>query len=638
MAKEDRDRGEAGDPATNSPKIHHYLVRALAIGFTLFAIAEVNRPNLPPFQQRAIFLLFPLTLVFLIPAGKAAGELAGRFGKNVNYVLTGLAIICCSYIVVEYDGLIVRMGTPTSLDLVIGTIGMCLVLEATRRRVGWALPGIAAVFIVYAYAGGMLPTALGGHAGYPVNRIITQSFLTMEGIFGLPLAVMFRYVFPFVLFGVVLEAIGALGFAIDLAEALLGRFRGGPAKVAVVSSGVFGLVNGSAVANVVTAGSFTIPMMKKTGVQPHVAAAVEAVASTGGQLMPPVMGAAAFMMAEFLGIPYLTIATAALLPALLYYLALFTTIHCYSVRHGIGGVQIEDQRALIVSIMKRTELYLFAVPFGCLIAFLASGFSTTRSVSYAVLAAFAVSLFVPRQRLTPYRLIEVLEKAGQDAISLTCATACVGIVIGLILMTALGARFTPMIVELSGGNIYIALLLVMFSSVVLGMGLPTTICYVLLATLAAPALINLGIMPLAAHMFILYFGMMSMVTPPSALAAYAGAMIAGADIMKTGFTSWFFSLSGYLLPFAFVLSPALLMIGPVPEIVLASLTAAIGVMALGAAVAGHLKMPLPPLERAILFFVAALLIDSRLLTDIGGLVLLAPVLVRHYRPFGIGST
>ncbi len=637
------DKGEANgaeaDPVPeDSGSIQLYLVRALAVGFSIFAFAEVNRLTLPPFQQRATFLLFPLALAFLIPSRAGAGRSRGRVWRNLDYVLAALGSICCAYIVMEYEGLIVRMGTPTTPDLIIGTIGIVLILEATRRRVGWVLPATAVMFIVYAYAGGMLPIALAGHAGYPVNRIITQSFLTMEGVFGLPLAVMFTYVFPFVLFGVVLEAIGGLGFAIDLAEALLGRFRGGPAKVAVVSSGVFGMVNGSAIANVVTAGSFTIPMMKKTGVQPHVAGAIEAVASTGGQLMPPVMGAAAFMMAEFLGLPYLTIATAALIPAFLYYLALFTTIHCYSVRHDIGGGAVTGQGALIAGILRRKELYLFTVPFGCLIASLLWGYTPTRSVSYAILAALAVSLFVRKRRLTPLRVLEVLEKAGRDAVSLTCATACVGIVIGLILMTALGARFTPMIAELSGGNIYIALLLVMFSSLVLGMGLPTTVCYVLLATLAAPALVNLGIMPLGAHMFILYFGMMSMVTPPSALAAYAAAVIAGTDIMKTAFTAWFFSLSGYLLPFAFVLSPLLLMIGPLPQIVLATITAGTGVMALGTAVAGHLKMALRTLERGILFVAAVLLINTGLLTDLVGVVLLVPVLLRHYKPFGLRST
>ena len=632
MAKVDANEIDGADALDIRRDFQHYLGRALAAGFSLFAITEVNRLTLSPFQQRAAFLLFPLALAFLLAPKPGAAQHRKPLLANLDRILAALSVICCAYIVVEYDALIVRMGSPTPLDLIVGVIGTCLVFESTRRWVGWALPSVAAVFVVYALAGASLPVALGGHAGYPVNRIITQSFLTMEGIFGIPMAAMFTYVFPFVLFGVVLEAIGGLSFAIDLAEALLGRYKGGPAKVAVFSSGVFGLVNGSAVANVVTAGSFTIPMMKKTGIPAHVAGAIEAVASTGGQLMPPVMGAAAFMMAEFLGLPYLTVATAALIPALLYYLALFTTIHCYAARHDIGGVRFSDQGARISSILKRNELYLFVVPFGCLMGLLVWGFSTTRSVSYAILAAFLVSLFVRQRRLTPYRIFEILEKAGRDSISLTCAIACVGIVIGLMLMTALGARFTPMIAELSGGNVYIGLFLVMLSSLVLGMGLPTTICYVLLATLAAPALINLGVIPLAAHMFILYFGMMSMVTPPSALAAYAAAMIAGADIIKTGFTAWFFSLSGYLLPFAFVLSPALLMVGSVPEIVLASVTAAIGVMSLGSSVAGHLKQSLQPLERGALFLAAVVLVIPGLMTDLVGLLFLTPVLLRQYKP------
>jgi TRAP transporter 4TM/12TM fusion protein len=604
------------------------LTRTLAVLFSLFAIAEVNFPQLPPFQQRAVFLAFPLALAFLSPGRRRAGD-AGPIGA-VNYALALLGAATCGYILYAYTGLVQRMGTPTTADLVVGITGGLLVLVATWRLVGSSLPIIAAVFVVYAYAGDALPTVLGGHNGYEVSRIVTQSWLTMEGVFGIPLEVMFRYVFPFVLFGVVLEAVGGLGFAIDLAEALLGRFRGGPSKVAVVSSAVFGMVNGSAVANVVTAGSFTIPMMKKTGVQPHVAAAVEAVASTGGQLMPPVMGAAAFMMAEFLGVPYLQIVVAAIIPAVLYYLALFTTIHFYSVRHDIGGLAEKNQIGRVLAILRRKELYLFALPVACLVLSLWQGFTPTRSVSYAMVGAFAVSLFAPEHRLTPRRLVGVLEKAGRDSVSLSIAVASVGIVIGLILMTALGSRFTPMIMELSQGNTYAALALVMFSSVVLGMGLPTMICYVLLATLAAPALVELGILPLAAHMFILYFGMMSMVTPPSALAAYAAAMIAGADIMKTAFTAWLFSLSGYLLPFMFALNPALLMVGAAWEIVLATVTATLGVMALGAAVAGQLRYRLSAWERGALLLAAAVLIHFGLVTDLIGLALVTAVLLRQY--------
>ena len=605
-----------------------YLIRTLAVLFAIFAISEVNFPQLPPFQQRAVFLAFPLALAFLVPGrGRAP---ARRIVQILNYVFAALSVATCGYIVYAYTGLIQRMGTPTLTDQVVGAAGVALVVIATVRLVGWSLPLIAAVFFLYAYAGDALPAALGGHNGYSFRRIITQSYLTMEGVFGIPLEVMFRYVFPFVLFGVVLEAIGGLGFAIDLAETLLGRFRGGPSKVAVVSSAVFGMVNGSAVANVVTAGSFTIPMMKKTGVPPHVAGAIEAVASTGGQLMPPVMGAAAFMMAEFLGVPYLEIVVAALIPAVLYYLALFTTIHFYSVRHNIGGIPVEGQLALIVGILRRKELYLFTIPVACLIAGLASGYTPTRSVSAAMLGGLAVSLLAPEHRLTPRRLLGVFEKAGRDSVSLSAAVACVGIVIGLILMTALGSRFTPMILELSAGNIYAALALVMFSSVVLGMGLPTMVCYVLLATLAAPALVNMGVLPLAAHMFILYFGMMSMVTPPSALAAYAGAMIAGSDIMKTAFTAWMFSLSGYLLPFMFALNPALLMVGPAPDIALATATGALGVMALGAAVAGQLRLRLALWERGALLAAAVVLIHFGLVTDLIGLGLVGLVAGRQY--------
>jgi TRAP transporter 4TM/12TM fusion protein len=617
-------------------KVTTWAVRALALCFSVYSLVEVNTFRLAPFQERALFLLFPLALCFLMKPVKGPAHGFGR--KLADSVLALLGIACCAYIVLEYDDLIRRMGTPTSLDLAVGGIATLLVLESTRRLAGWALPVIALLFVLYAYGGARLPISIGGHAGYEMGRIITQCFLTMEGVFGIALSVMFVYVFPFIVFGVVLGAVGGMDFAIDLAQALFGRYKGGPAKVAVVASGMVGMINGSAVANVVTAGSLTIPMMKRIGFQPHVAAAVEAVASTGGQLMPPVMGAAAFMMAEFLGLPYLTIAKAALIPAMLYYIALFTTIHFYSVRHNIGGLEQSSQGSSLRSILMRKDLYMFVVPVVCLLGFMLSGLSATRSVSYALAATFLTSLLFKERRLTIGRIVSVLERAAYDSVSLCCASACVGIIIGLTLMTALGSRFTSIIVDLSSGSMIAALFLVMVSSVILGLGLPTTVCYVLLATLAGPALIDLGMEPLAAHMFILYFGMMSMVTPPDAMAAYAGAVIAGADMMKSAFTAWVFSLSGYLLPFMFALNPALLMIGPAHEIVLAALTGTLGVMALGAAVAGHVRAPLKLWERTALFAAAGALIHPGFVTDAIGLAFLAIVAVRQYNPFGVLST
>ena len=620
-------------------KFLQYLILAFGLSFAIFSIYEVNAYSLGPYQSRALFLLFPLALTFLMRAQTSLKTKPGVFspGNLLDYTGAVLSVICCAYIVIEYEGLIRRMGSPTTMDLVMGTIGVVLVFETTRRVAGLALPVIAALFVLYAYAGNRLPTYLGGHGGYEFNRIVTQSFLTMEGIFGVALQVMFTYVFPFVLFGVVLEKVGALNFAIDMAHAIFGHLRGGPAKVAVVASGMVGMINGSAVANVVTAGSITIPMMKRIGFPPHVAGAIEAVASTGGQLMPPVMGAAAFMMAEFLGVPYLSVAKAALLPALLFYLGLFATIHFYSVRHNLGGVAQLGRGALMLKILKRNEMYLFCVPVAILITLMMNGYTTTRAVSISLAAALVSSLFVKEQRLTLRRIVEVLEKSAKDSISLCCASACVGIIIGLTLMTALGSRFTSIILDLSSGNMFAALFLVMVSSIILGLGLPTTICYVLLATLAGPALVQLGIEPIAAHLFILYFGMMSMVTPPDAMAAYAGAAIAGADMMKTGMTATVFSLSGYIVPFMFILSPALLLSGPIPNIALAIMTSSLGVILLGAAVAGHIKVNLKVWERILLLLAAIALIDPGLVTDLIGLVLLAIVLIKQYRPAAVAN-
>ncbi len=632
-----------GDPETTgaveqapSPfrTVHRFTIRVLAACFSLYVIFEINTFSLPPFQERAIYLMFALALCFL---GSRPGTTQGerhRFPTLTDFAFAAGSIIACAYIVIDYDGLINRMGTPTTVDIVMGAVGTVCVLEATRRMIGWPMPTVAGVFILYAYYGGYLPTSLGGHGGYSVSRILTQSFLTMEGIFGIALTVMFTYVFPFVFFGAVLQSVGALGFAIDLGQAVFGRFRGGPAKVAVVSSGLLGMINGSAVANVVTGGSVTIPMMKKIGFQPHVAGAVEAVASTGGQLIPPVMGAAAFVMAELLGVGYLEIAAAALIPGILFYVALFTTIHFYSVRHGIGGLSTEGRGERVLSILGRPQLYLFVGPVGCLVGLMLYGFSPPRAASFALIVTFVTSMFVKSGRLTPRRIVSVLETAAFNSTSLSCASAAVGIIIGITVMTALGSRFASIIIELSAGNVYAALVLVMFSSVILGLGLPTTICYLLLATLAAPALVSLGILPIAAHMFILYFGMMSMVTPPTALAAYAGAAIAGSDVMKTGFTAWRFSLAGYILPFMFVLNPAFLMIGTATEIFQAATTGVIGIMALAGGVIGHARTGLARWERAVVLIGAVVLIHPDWMTDLLGLVLVVPVAVRQYEVFG----
>ncbi len=611
-----------------------YTIRVLAASFSIYVLFEINTLTLPPFQERAIFLLFALALCFLQPVSRPKGRRWRPFWPLLDFAFAAGGIIACAYIVIDYDSLINRMGTPTTLDIVMGALGTVLVLEATRRLIGWPVPALASMFVLYAYYGAYLPTYLGGHGGYGVSRILTQSFLTMEGIFGIALTVMFTYVFPFVFFGAVLQSVGALGFAIDLGQAVFGRFRGGPAKVAVVSSGLLGMINGSAVANVVTGGSVTIPMMKRIGFQPHVAGAVEAVASTGGQLIPPVMGAAAFIMAELLGVPYLEIAAAALIPGLLFYVALFTTIHFYSVRHGIGGLSSEGQGAPVLAILKRPHLFLFVLPVGCLIGLMLSGYSPPRAASFALIVTFVTSMFVKGGRLTPRRIFEVLETAAYNSTSLSCASAAVGIIIGVTVMTALGSRFASIIIELSAGNTYAALVLVMFSSVILGLGLPTTICYLLLATLAAPALVGLGILPIGAHMFILYFGMMSMVTPPTALAAYAGAAIAGADVMRTGLTAWIFSLSGYILPFMFVLNPAFLMIGTATEIILAATTGMVGVIALAAAVIGHARTGLESWERTVVFFGAVVLIHPGWITDLLGLALVLPIAARQYEVFG----
>ncbi|MBI4482946.1 MAG: TRAP transporter permease [Acidobacteria bacterium] len=592
-------------------------IRVIAVAFSAYALFEAITLKFPPFQERALFLLFPLALAFLM------FPLSKRFPARWMTVPGALlAAVACLYVFFFYQQLMARVGDPTTLDLVLGTGAMILVLEGTRRCVGWALPLLALAMIGYAAFGYYLPESLAAHGGYDWSRIVGQSYTTMEGIFGLIIYVTFYYIFLFVLFGAVLEATGAGQFLMDLAKSLFGRFSAGPAKVAVLASGLMGSISGSAVANVVTTGTFTIPLMKRVGFEPKWAGAVEAVASSGGALMPPVMGAAAFLMAEFLSIPYAEICKAAIFPALLYYGAVFAAVHAYGKKRGLKGLPPEELGSARKILWDWRGVIFFAAV-GVLVTLLVRRYSPTLAVLSALPVMFVLSLFKPETRLTPRRILGVLEKAGKDMVILSCSAACVGIIMGLILMTGLGNRFTGLILDVAGGNLVLVLFLTMICSLILGMGLPTTVCYVLLATLIAPALIAMGITPLAAHMFIFYFGMISMVTPPVAMAAYAGATVARAPVMATAFVASRLAITAFILPYMFVYSPALLLEGHWPDVVLAMATSSIGIVALSSSVVGYFRGLLPARARVILFVTALLLIKPGIRTDFAGLALLA---------------
>jgi TRAP transporter 4TM/12TM fusion protein len=486
---------------------------------------------------------------------------------------------------------------------------------------------IVLVFLFYTFLGHLLPPPL-SHKGYDLERITTTFYMTQNGIFGVALKTMSQYIFLFIAFGAFFSISGGTEFFIDLASSVFGRLRGGPAKIAVVSSGMMGTISGSAVANTVTTGTFTIPLMKRIGFESHVAGAVEATASSGGALMPPVMGAAAFIMSEYLRIPYISICKAALLPAVLYYLSIFSIVHFYSLKMGIRGLSKEEIPNIKDIFRKK---WIFFVPLSVLILTLALGYSPRIAVLYTLLATVIMSLLKKETRMTPSRILQALAQSGFDSIMVSCACAAAGLVIGVVLLTGMGNKITSLVLQVSSGSLIVALPITMLASILFGMGLPTVVCYVLLAATAAPSLVEMGVLPLAAHLYIFYFGMLCMVTPPVAFASYAGAAIAKADPMKTGFTAWRFALAGFLLPYMFVYNQSLLLMGPVVDVVIAIFTATIGIICLAASIIGYFLKETNILQRILLFAAAILLIKPGWVTDILGLLCIGFVVILQLR-------
>ena len=628
-------------------------VQTLSVALCLFTLAEVNYPQLSPISQLAIFSGLGLVLCFLALPMHPTWRNA-VWSRALDWLLAAAAASVTVYLVLQtepafsslwFDGSSLgdRAGAEVPLDHWVGAIGLVLVLEGARRAVGPALPILSLAFLAYAAWGQSMPDWLFPHRGYDVPRIVGQTFLHSQGVFGVALKVMFTYVFLFVVFGAFLELTGATSFVITYARRLLGNTAGGPAKVAILSSGLMGSLSGSAVANTATTGTFTIPLMRSAGFRRRTAAGIEAAASSGGALVPPVMGAGAYMMLEIVEPPvtYLEIVRAALLPAVLYYLSLFLIAHFRAQRLEYEGLDApeSDGRSGNGADADGGDLdmpgadhepgplegLIFFAGLGSLIIFLLSGFTVFRSVTLAMGVTLVLSWLSPRTRLGPRRLVQGLHKAARAGVPLVAAAASVGIVIGVVTLTGIGSKLPATILPLAQDNLFLALLLIMASSIVLGMGLPSAVCYLLLATLIGPALGGLGVVPLAAHLFIFYFGLMSMVTPPVALAAYTAASISGSRIMETSFAAFRFALVGFVLPFLFVYRPQLLMLDPAGEvapwitIAVAFAVAALGIVPLAAAIAGHLVRPLGTLQRVPLLFAAALMFwptAGRLPTDL----------------------
>ncbi len=575
-----------------------------------------------PDQQALLFITLGFTLVlsfFLWPARATSPKDRVPW---TDLALAALSLVCVGYMFRWYDYIVNRFPTAHPLaasDKLVAALAIVLVLEATRRTIGASLPIVAVCFIVYGLTGPWLPGAL-HHKGLTVEILLDQTYFTTEGIFGAPLAVAGTYVILFIVFGAFLEKSGAGQFFMNFANALAGGARGGPGKVSVVSSSLFGTISGSAVANVMVDGWLTIPMMKRTGFKPEAAAAIEAVASTGGQIMPPVMGAAAFVMAEFLGVSYTQIMIAAAIPAILYYGALFAAIHFNAMKTGLRGIPKEELPDLRKIIWRQGHLF---VPVLVLFIFLLEGRTAVYAAIISSASVLVISWVRRETRIGPRAALEALKGGAEQTIPVATACASAGIVIGIVLQTGLALRFTGFLIDLAAGHLMLALIMTMLAGLVLGMGMPTTPAYIMQAALLIPAVIKLGVTPLAAHMFAFYFSCLSAVTPPVALAVYAAASIGGAGLWASGIQAVKFAAAGFIVPFFFVYSPALLFQGTWAEVIQVAVTGTVGVIALAAGLEGQFLRPATWLERGLFIAAAFLLIDPGFATDIAGLILLA---------------
>ncbi len=589
----------------------------------------------PEMIQRPLHVVFGLSLAFLIfPArrGPAAQEEGQTFwGKVAWYdvLLSSLALAGGLQLVWNYERLVTRIQFVDPLhplDITAALLLIVLALEACRRVVGWSLPAIAGVALLYQLIGPWVPGVL-RHNGISWTDLAEQQGLSVQGLFGIPTGVISNYVFYFILFAAFMEISGGGQLFIDLAFRITGRRRGGPAKGAIVGSSLMGTISGSAVANVSGTGVFTIPLMKRAGYSAPFAGAVEAVASTGGQLMPPIMGSAAFIMAEMVGLPYLQVALFATIPALAYYVAVFLMVDLKAKQEGLVGLKVEELPDL-GKLKARLGLLL---PMVILVYYIFAGYSLQKAAFTATVAVVVASLLSRATRLSPAEVLKALEVGARRAVGVTVPAATAGIVVGVVSYTGIGLKFSSLIIMSSGGYLLPALALIMLGCIIMGMGMPTSGAYIMGAVLMAPALQNIGVPMVPAHLFVLYFCALSMVTPPVALASYVAAGISGAGIMETGWTAFKLSLAGFIVPYAFVLNPAIVLQGTWSEVLWTSGSLLVGIYALAGAIMQHLSRPNRRWETITLWFCAILLISPEVVSDAIGLLGLVLILLNQTR-------
>ena len=604
---------------------------AVAVALAVFHVYSAGFGLLDAMKQRSIHLFGMLLIATLtVPLWKG-----GRAARPYDLVMGGLGLAALAYIFFTFRDFAMSGGRAGTVEIVVGCALTIVTLDFARRLVGWTLPLLAVVFIAYALLGPNLPGDL-AHRGVTLARLSQQLVWTQEGIFGIPVGVMANFIVLFVLLGAVMTQAGMVRFFSDISIAVAGGATGGPAKVSVISSAMLGSINGSAIANVATTGAFTIPLMKRTGIPAYYAGAVEAAASTSGQIMPPIMGAAAFVMAEIIGIPYQSIVLAALVPALFYIFGVGMAVHFQARRVGATGMDASEIPSWKAVVWKSGYL---VIPFLVLIALLFRGFSPTFAGFWALVSSLVIAVVQKENRLSFVGLLVALEQGIKLALPLTAACAVVGIVVGVTNLTGLGPKLAGYIVDISGGSLLITLVFTMLTSLVLGAGLPTTAAYLVTSAIAAPALLELGVPLLASHMFVFYFAILSVLTPPLAIAGYVAAGIADAPQMKTQLTGFRLAIPAFVAPFVFVLEPSLLGMQPDgsnwPDFLLGTVTALVGVAALAMGLEGHARSQLDRVSRTVLILGAALLIlPSFVWSVLGGGLFIAVLLVQGIRRAG----
>ncbi|MCE9662182.1 TRAP transporter permease [Halomonas sp. M5N1S17] len=596
------------------------FVSFVAVSMSVFHLVTAGVLTMSAMQHRAVHLTFAIVLVFLLyPMTKKSNM---DRPTVFDYLFSILGAVSVGYLVFMFEDIARRGLNIVTLDIAMGVTALLLVLEGGRRSIGKQLPVIAVICLAYAYLGPYLPGGL-AHRGFSFTVLVERMYLGNEGIFGIALGVSATYVFLFVLFGAFLNGTGMSGLFTNAAISLAGHRPGGPAKVSILASGSLGMINGSAVANVATTGVFSIPLMEKVGYRKNFAAGVEAVASTGGQIMPPIMGAAAFIMAEFLGVPYTQIIIAALVPAILYFVALWFMVHFEAMKTDLTGLP-KDQLPRLKPLIKRKGHLL--LPIILLLTLLFLGYTPVFAAFYATVATYFVSMVRKETRMSASLLWKTLEGGAKGAVFITMATAVVGIVVGVISLTGVGLQLANIILSTSQGYLFPTLIMTMVACIVLGMGLPTTACYIVAVVVAAPALVNLGVEPLVAHMFVLYFAVLSNITPPVALASYTAAGVSNANPSRVSWVALRLGIAGFLVPFMFVYSPSLLLQhDDYSRVAIAIVTASVGVFALAVSVVGFWRVHLGMIERALMFAAALVLIQGGYVADIIGIGVLGVV-------------